>query len=151
MATKDDELVHLAWNSIMRFALDRDRKVAASAEVGLSWTRVLALRTLMTQPHTLHELAVQLSADPSYVTLMVDDLERRGFARRTPHPTDRRAKLVVITDDGLERVETANLILESPPAALYETPTADLEAVLRVHRQIDEAATERKSERLPSN
>jgi DNA-binding MarR family transcriptional regulator len=37
---------------------------------------------------------------PASVTNAVDRLEAQGLARRTPHPTDRRATLVEITDDG---------------------------------------------------
>ena len=71
--------------------LDHDRKVAVSDALGLSWTRVLALRRLAPQPLTLRALAERLTADPPYVTLMVDDLEKRGLVQRLPHPEDRRA------------------------------------------------------------
>ena len=65
--------------------------------LGLSFARMRALRRLAAQPHTLRELAEQLEADPPYVTLIVDDLEERGLVQRTPHPEDRRAKLVQLT------------------------------------------------------
>jgi DNA-binding MarR family transcriptional regulator len=34
------------------------------------------------------------------ITVLVDGLERDGFARRAPHPEDRRATLVALTDKG---------------------------------------------------
>ena len=89
-----------AWRAMSQVALDRDRKIAVSEALGLSWTRVLALRQLATQSHTLRVLAQRLSADPPYVTLMVYDLEERGLVRRMPHPEDRRAKLVELTAAG---------------------------------------------------
>jgi len=93
-----------------RFALDHDRKVAVSQALGLSWARVLALRGLAMQPHTLRALAERLAADPPYVTLMVDDLEARGLVRRMPHPEDRRAKLVELTAAGRAAAARADAI-----------------------------------------
>jgi DNA-binding MarR family transcriptional regulator len=113
-------------------ALDRERKIAVADALGLSWTRVLALRRLTVGPQTQRELADRLSADQPYVTLMVDDLERHGLVQRKPHPTDRRAKLVKLTASGRAAVARADAILDVPPAELHEVPDADLEAVLRV-------------------
>jgi DNA-binding MarR family transcriptional regulator len=42
----------------------------------------------------------RLQVHPASVTNAVDRLEAQAFVRRTPHPTDRRATLVEITDDG---------------------------------------------------
>jgi DNA-binding MarR family transcriptional regulator len=42
----------------------------------------------------------RLQVHPASVTNAVDRLEAQGFVRRTPHPTDRRAPLVEITNDG---------------------------------------------------
>jgi DNA-binding MarR family transcriptional regulator len=115
-----------------QIALDRDRKVAVSTALGLSWTRVLALRRLATQPHTQRELAEGLAADPPYVTLIVDDLEARRLVRRMPHPTDRRAKLVELTAAGRAAAARASAILDEPPAALHDVPAGDLAALIRV-------------------
>ena len=112
--------------------LDHDRKVAVSDALGLSWTRVLALRRLAPQPLTLRGLAERLAADPPYVTLMVDDLEKRGLVQREPHPEDRRAKLVQLTAAGRAAATRADAILDEPPAGLREVPAEDLAAVLRV-------------------
>ncbi|MGH3494493.1 MAG: MarR family winged helix-turn-helix transcriptional regulator [Sciscionella sp.] len=45
----------------------------------------------------------RLQLHPTSVTNIVDRLEADGLVRRTPHPTDRRATLVEITQDGLRR------------------------------------------------
>jgi DNA-binding MarR family transcriptional regulator len=113
-------------------ALDRDRKIAVSEALGLSWTRVLALRQLAVQSYTLRALAQRLSADPPYVTLIVDDLEERALVRRTPHPVDRRAKLVELTAAGRAVAARADAILDEPPAELCHVPAEDLATVLRV-------------------
>jgi DNA-binding MarR family transcriptional regulator len=128
----DSDLAHRAWRAMSQVALDRDRKIAVSEALGLSWTRVLALRQLAIQPRTQSALAKRLSADPPYVTLMVDDLEKRGLVQRTPHPDDRRAKLVELTAAGRVVAARADAILDEPPAELRQVPTEDLATVLRV-------------------
>jgi DNA-binding MarR family transcriptional regulator len=136
MADGDPALARRAWRAMSELALDRDRKIAVADALNLSWTRVLALRRLAIEPQTQRELAERLSADPPYVTLMIDDLEERGLVRRKPHPTDRRAKLVELTASGRAAAARAAAILDEPPAELHGVPDADLEAVLRVLERI---------------
>ncbi|HEX2316286.1 MAG TPA: MarR family transcriptional regulator [Thermomonospora sp.] len=49
---------------------------------------------------------------PTTVTLTVDQLERAGLVTREPHPRDRRATLVAITDLGRDRAREANAAVE---------------------------------------
>jgi DNA-binding MarR family transcriptional regulator len=133
MGPEDDpDLARRAWRAMSQIALDRDRKIAVSEALGLSWTRVLALRQLATQSHTLRALSKRLSADPPYVTLIVDDLEERGLVQRMPHPEDRRAKLVELTAAGRAAAARADAILDEPPPELRQVPAKDLATVLRV-------------------
>lgn len=53
-------------------------------------------------PSTQHALATELKVSPRNVTGLVDALEGGGFVLRQPHPTDRRALLVTLTDLGSE-------------------------------------------------
>ena len=53
----------------------------------------------------MHELGTELGVTPRYVTALVDGLERDGLMRRRPHPDDRRAILVELTEEG-KRVST---------------------------------------------
>jgi DNA-binding MarR family transcriptional regulator len=126
------DLARRAWRAVTEIALDRDRKIAVSEALGLSWTRVLALRRLAVEPHTLRALAERLAADPPYITLMVDDLEERGLVRRMRHPEDRRAKLVELTAAGRAAAERADAILDEPPPELRDVPDKDLATLLRV-------------------
>jgi DNA-binding MarR family transcriptional regulator len=132
MGRADADLARRAWRAMSEIVLDHDRKVAVSEALGLSWTRVLALRRLAAQPLTLRALAERLVADPPYVTLIVDDLEERGLVQRMPHPEDRRAKLVQLTAVGRAAAARAEEILDEPPAALRDVPAVDLAALLRV-------------------
>ncbi|MEA2157250.1 MAG: hypothetical protein QOE11_3390 [Solirubrobacteraceae bacterium] len=131
-AAPDADLARRAWRAMSDVVLDHDRKVAVSEALGMSFARVRALRRLAGQPHTLRALADRLAADPPYVTLIVDDLEQRGLVRRTPHPEDRRSKLVALTAAGRQAAARADAILDEPPAALRDVPAEDLAALLRV-------------------
>lgn len=112
--------------------MNHDRKVEISEALDMSWTRVLALRRLVAQPLTLRALAGQLTADPPYVSLMVDDLEERGLVRRQPHPEDRRAKLVALTPAGRAAAAEAERMLSEPPALLDRLSGDDLTALLHL-------------------
>jgi DNA-binding MarR family transcriptional regulator len=57
-------------------------------------------------PTTQAQLAEAIGVTPRNVTTLVDALEATGFARRTPHPSDRRAVLVELTERGLSVMET---------------------------------------------
>ena len=129
--TDADDAVR-AWRAMSDLVLAQDRRAAVTAELGLSFARVRALRRLLDAPCTLRELASRLNADPPYVTLIVDDLETRGLVARTPHPTDRRAKLVSLTDDGRAAAARADEILETPPGALRALPAGDVAALVRI-------------------
>src|ERR1700693_2254718 len=126
------DLARSVWRGLSEVALDRDRKIAVSEALGISWTRVLALRRLASGPLTLRALAESLAADPPYATVMIDDLERRGLVQRKPHPEDRRAKLVALTSSGRAAAARGDQILDETPPALRAVPAKDLAAVLRV-------------------
>jgi DNA-binding MarR family transcriptional regulator len=54
----------------------------------------------------LKRLAEKAMMTPQAMGELVDDLERMGFLRRVPDPTDRRAKLIVFTERGSAALET---------------------------------------------
>jgi DNA-binding MarR family transcriptional regulator len=61
------------------------------------------------------ELSSAMGIDPSTMVLLIDELEGAGLAKRRPHPTDRRAREVVITPKGrrtLERARGLALLVE---------------------------------------
>jgi DNA-binding MarR family transcriptional regulator len=145
MSGADPDATSRAWRAMSDLVLDQDRKSAVSADLGLSFARVRALRRLAAEPLTLRELAAQLAADPPYATLIVDDLERRGLVRRTPHPEDRRAKLVQLTGAGRAAAARADAILDRPPDALRALPAEDVATLLgvleRLQQPSDDAAS----------
>jgi DNA-binding MarR family transcriptional regulator len=52
------------------------------------------------EPLSPHQIADHLIISRATVTGLIDSLERRGYARRIPHLTDRRMLLVELTDTG---------------------------------------------------
>ncbi|MGH3304450.1 MAG: MarR family winged helix-turn-helix transcriptional regulator [Streptosporangiaceae bacterium] len=69
-------------------------------QIGIPTPFIKALHS-MDCPLAMKELGRRMHCDPSFVTLLADMLEKRGLARREPHPADRRVKNLVLTDEGL--------------------------------------------------
>jgi DNA-binding MarR family transcriptional regulator len=61
-------------------------------------------------------LALAIDADQMTVSGMLDRLEKRGLLTRIADPTDSRAKLARLTEEGLEMVETTRAV----GGAMYE-------------------------------
>ena len=75
---------------------------------GLSMARTKVLMRLREQGPTRQSvLAADLGLAPHSITDIVDALERLGLAERRPDATDRRAKLVAITDAGESCLDVA--------------------------------------------
>jgi DNA-binding MarR family transcriptional regulator len=55
----------------------------------------------------LTELANRANMTPQAMGELVDDLEDRGYVRRVPDPSDRRAKLIVPTEIGYGCLQAA--------------------------------------------
>jgi len=69
------------------------------APLGLTVAQASALRE-MSEPMTMKDLAHKMSCEPSNATIVIDKLETQRLIERRPHPTDRRAKQLVLTDEG---------------------------------------------------
>jgi DNA-binding MarR family transcriptional regulator len=80
---------------------------AGLAERGLSLSRAILLWQVAADgPVIQRDLAVALRVVPRTVTGIVDDLAAAGLLQRVPHPADRRAFLITLTDDGRRLIET---------------------------------------------
>jgi DNA-binding MarR family transcriptional regulator len=69
---------------------------------------------------TAVQLAEHLGITKQSAGQIVDELERLGYVRRQPHPTDRRGKLITLTDRGWACVRTAEQALAGIEARLAE-------------------------------
>ncbi len=112
-------------------------KIISSAEqlaqqVGIPTPFIKALHSL-DGPLAMKELGRRMHCDPSFVTLIADMLEKRGLARREPHPADRRVKNLVLTDDGVALKHTieSEIIERMPWSRLDEDERSQLLALIR--------------------
>ena len=123
------------WRTMRALVLDRfDRRREVVDELDMSFVRVKALRHVAARPTPMAELVTALGTDRPYTTIVVDDLERRGYVTRAPHPDDRRAKIVSATPAGRRAARRAASILERPPAAVRKLSDEDL---AELHRLLD--------------
>ncbi|WP_395103402.1 MarR family winged helix-turn-helix transcriptional regulator [Actinomadura sp. SCN-SB] len=99
-------------HQLLQKALEAELK-----RLGLTRTGYFLLTTLalISEGHaSLSTLSRLVMLHPTSVRLTVDQLEAAGLVGRLPHPSDRRATLVRITDAGRERAGAVNRALESP-------------------------------------
>lgn len=120
------------WLLMSDLVLDHQRRRDVSQAIGLSFSRARAVRRVARNPMSMGELAEALGIDRPNATVVVDDLEAQGLVRRTPHPTDRRAKLVEATRKGKTLARRADEILATPPATLRELDPEDVAALQRI-------------------
>ncbi|PIM67746.1 transcriptional regulator [Streptomyces sp. JV178] len=69
----------------------------------------MALAEAGDNPPTQLELAGQVGLDRTVMTYLLDDLEGLGLLSRRPNPRDRRARHVILSDEGrsqLQRMRT---------------------------------------------
>jgi len=96
-------------------------------------------------------LAERMGIEAMTLSGFLDRLEARGLIERRPDPTDRRAKLVALTDEAdgvLERVQTvAATLREDVSQVVSAGDWAILNASLRTIRdRLGELRTERESD-----
>ena len=120
------------WLLMSDLVLDNARRRAVSEALGMSFGRARALRRLARRPMSMREFADAMDIDPPNATVLVADLESLGHARRRPHPTDGRAKVVELTRKGKDLARRADAILGTPPPALSALSTDDLETLRRI-------------------
>jgi DNA-binding MarR family transcriptional regulator len=103
----------------------------SAAKLGLTAAQATALREL-TGPMTMGELAERMSCEPSNATYVIDKLENQGLIERQSHPTDRRAKQLVLTPSGTSLREQLLELLseESPLGGLTKQEQAALQDLL---------------------
>lgn len=120
-------------NGLSRQIGDHVRERALT--LGLTAPQATALREL-TGPMTMRELAARMSCEPSNTTFIIDKLEQQELIERQPHPADRRAKRLTLTDKGTALRERLLVLLEqdSPLAGLTRQEQATLHDLL--HRAV---------------
>lgn len=99
----------------------------------LTEARVAVLWVLQTTgPSTQQQVAAALEVSARNVSALVDALEASGHVRRTPHPTDRRAVLLRLTEEAtvlMQRMQAEHAAVEA--SLVDSVAPADREAFTR--------------------
>ncbi|MFE1025844.1 MarR family winged helix-turn-helix transcriptional regulator [Streptomyces sp. NPDC058818] len=74
--------------------------VVARGFEGLRPAHGFAFARLAPDGATVTDLAAHLGMTKQAASQLVDELVRKGYAERRPHPADARARLVVLTESG---------------------------------------------------
>lgn len=133
----DSDELGEAWRLLMELVMDqrwRWAEVAATLNVSQAGLRAL-LAIDPDEPRPMRDLAVAMNCDASYVTAMVDDLERAGYAERRPGPADRRVKTIALTPAGRRALRTVQDDLLAPPEQLARLPAPQRTSLARLLRE----------------
>jgi DNA-binding MarR family transcriptional regulator len=89
-------------------------------------------RALAEQPMTVSALAARLAVTKQGAAQIIDDMQRRGYVVRAPHPSDARARLIDLSDRGRGALAAARAFHRSREARLLAELGADVVASVRV-------------------
>jgi DNA-binding MarR family transcriptional regulator len=83
----------------------------------------------------LGKMGARLQVHPASVTNLVNGLERAGYVRRTPHPSDRRTTLATITPAGQAIAQDATEALHEISFGTEPLGEEALTAITEILRQ----------------
>ena len=131
----DNPMADQVWRAMSSLVIDnRDSwKRAVVERSGLPFSRIRVLRRLARGPMTVKQVAAAATMDAPAATVAVNDLEERGLVVRTPQPTNRRCKMVSLTDAGRDMVATIDATDDPAPeilTALDGVELKQLQAIL---------------------
>ena len=117
------------WRALTSLVTDnRDGwKRAVIEQTGLPLSRIRILNRLSRRPMTVKEVAHAAAMDAPATTVAVNDLEGRGLVVRQTDPTNRRCKVVSLTDAGREMVRRIHTVDDPAPDALAGLDNAELD------------------------
>ena len=133
-----NRLADEVWRAMAAAVIDnRDGwKRAVIEETGLPFSRIRILRRLAGRPMTVKQVAEAATIDAPAATVAVNDLEDRGLVVRETHPTNRRCKVVSLTDAGRDMVLAIDGIDDPAPDALASLDDGELKALRAIIDQL---------------
>jgi MarR family transcriptional regulator, organic hydroperoxide resistance regulator len=129
--------VEEAWALMGRLFWEmRPRMIRVAGEFGLTPPQLFALRTLdPDEPVPMRALAVALHCDSSNVTGLVDGLAAQGLVERREAEHDRRMRMLVVTERGMEVRRRMIEVMSEVPEALASLDEDDQVALRDVLRR----------------
>jgi MarR family transcriptional regulator for hemolysin len=113
---------------------------AALADVDLTPRMQCVLVHALEEERTQIQLAALADLDKTTMVSTVDELEKRGLAERRPSATDRRARIIAVTDRGRAAAEKGQRIVDRVHReALGDLSGADRESFLEALVRLAEA------------
>lgn len=110
----------------------RTRMAAALAEIGLTARMHCVLVHALEAERTQIQLAELGDMDKTTMVATVDALEQAGLAERRPSSTDRRARIIAVTEKGARVARQSQEIVDGVHrAALHSLPEEEREALVR--------------------
>ncbi|GGL57776.1 hypothetical protein GCM10014719_69000 [Planomonospora parontospora subsp. antibiotica] len=115
----------------------RTRMAAALAEIGLTARMHCVLVHALQEERTQIQLAELGDMDKTTMVVTVDALEKAGLAERRPSSTDRRARIIVVTEKGAEAARRSQEIVDGVHRdALAALPEEEAEALVRAMNRL---------------
>jgi DNA-binding MarR family transcriptional regulator len=111
----DERRTNLGVLLFIPYRYTEDRIFQALQDAGFDdWTlaQCRVFQRVAPDGSRLTDLADQAQMSKQGAGVMVDQLERLGYVRRVPDPTDGRARLIVIEERGRRAVEVARTTLD---------------------------------------
>ncbi|ANG98732.1 hypothetical protein A8A54_19185 [Brucella pseudogrignonensis] len=153
MTMHDKDLKRSSQIGPMMIAIAQSWRRAISQALtceGLSDATALPLSVLYRRGEGMrqNELADSLGLEGTSVVRVLDSLERGGYVRREEDKDDRRAKQILLTDDGRAlAIRTEQVFAELRSELLQTATLEDIEATERLLHLISAALTARLSKR----
>src|SRR5215469_625681 len=104
------------------------RMTAAFAEIGITPRDYCVLAHAMSGEYTQIELAKLSDLDKTTMLNTLDELERAGYAQRSPSPADRRVRIVTVTQAGAELVTAGHQVADGVHGEVLAALPADQRA-----------------------
>ena len=119
------------WRAMAALVIDnRDAwKRAVVEQSGLPFSRIRVLKRLSRQSMTVKQLAHAATMDAPATTVAVNYLEDLGLVVRETDPTNRRCKVVSLTDAGREVLAKIDAVEDPTPNALATLDPVDLKTL----------------------
>ena len=126
-----------AWELLFDLLMtERARVRVIAAEFDLSPTQVHVLRLLEPgSPVPMGRLACGLGCDASNITGIIDRREARGLVERRAGERDRRVKVLIVTDRGLELRRRLLVRMAEPPEPIARLSPDDQRALTAILRR----------------